>query len=169
MAKSHRFYLCPPDGGPLIGISGLKPAREAAREMGDGTLIVDTMAQTYRPMLQECRGGEIVYAGFGGWDTGKFGIDRDFIESIKKGNATIVQAFLAKGADVNAVDKNDGTALHWAVGGGKAEILRLLIGHGADILATDSYGQTALDLAKKKGRQEIIDLLNKALDALQAN
>lgn len=159
MAKTHRFFLCPPGGGPLTGISGLKPAREAALAMGDGTMIVDTMAQTYRPMLQECRGGEVVYAGFGGWDTGKFGIDRDFIESIKKGNVIITRAFLAKGADVNAVDRNHGPALHWAVGGGKPEIVRLLIDQGVDLSATDSYGQTALELAHKKGRQEIAELL----------
>lgn len=159
MAKSHRFFLCPPDGGPLIGISGLKPAREAAQRLGNGTMIVDTMAQTYRPMLQECRDGELVYAGFGGWDTGKFGVDRDFIESIKKGNVIIVRAFLAKGANVNAVDGNNGPALHWAVGGGKPEIVQFLVEQGADISATDAYGQTALELARKKGRQEIIDVL----------
>ena len=162
MAKSHRFYLCPPGGGPLIGISGLKPAREAAQQLGDGTMIVDTMAQTYRPMLQECRDSEIVYAGFGGWDTGKFGVDRDFIESIKKGNAVIVRAFLAKGANVNAIDGNGGPALHWAVGGGKAEIVQLLIEQGADLTATDSYDQTALALAKKKNLAEIIGLLEDA-------
>lgn len=159
MAKSHRFFLCPPDGGALIGISGLKPAREAAQKLGDGTMIVDTMAQTYRPMLQECRDGELVYAGFGGWDTGKFGVDRDFIESIKKGNVLIVRAFLAKGADVNAIDAGGGPALHWAVGGGKPEIVQLLLDQGADISATDSYGQTALELAEKKDRQEIATLL----------
>ncbi len=160
MAKSHRFYLCPPDGGPLTAISGLKPAREAAMAMGDGTMIVDTMAQTYRPMLQEVRDGEVIYAGFGGWDTGKFGTDRDFIEGIKKGNLLIVRAFLAKGADVNAKDTGGGPALHWAVGGGKAEIVQLLVDEGADISAIDSHGQTALELAKKKEFQKIADLLS---------
>ena len=162
MVKTYRFFLCPPDGSALTGISGLKPAREAALKMGDGTLIVDTMAQTYRPMLQECRAGEIVYAGIGGWDTGKFGVDRDFLESIKKGNVVIVRAFLAKGASVNAIDGNGGPALHWAVGGGKAEIVRLLIEQGAEIEATDSYGQTALELAEKKSLEEIMSLLEQA-------
>lgn len=162
MTKSHRFFLCPPEGGTMTGISGLKPAREAALEMGDGALIVDTMAQTYRPMLQECRDGEIVFAGFGGWDTGKFGIDRDFIEAIKKGNAVIVLAFLSKGANVNAVDNNGGPALHWAVGGGKAKIVQLLLNHGANLTATDSHGQTALELAGKKNLPEIINHLKQA-------
>lgn len=166
MVKTHRFFLCPPDGGAMTGISGLKPAREAALELGDGTLIVDTMAQTYRPMLQECRAGEVVYAGFGGWDTGKFGVDRDFLESIKKGNLVIVRAFLAKGANVNAVDGNGGPALHWAVGGGKAEIVQFLLDQGADVTATDSYGQTAQELATKKSMGEIIDLLDQAKSPL---
>ncbi len=108
---------------------------------------------------------EIVYAGFGGWDTGRFGVDRDLIEGIKKGHVAIVEAFLAKGAEVNACDKAGGPALHWAVGGGKLSIVKLLLERGADLQALDQHGQSALQLAQKRGRKAIIEALSTAIDA----
>ncbi len=113
-------------------------------------------------MVQESVGGKLVYAGYGGWDTGRFGIDRDFIEGIKKGHVAIAQAFLANGADVNARDAGGGPALHWAVGGGKSEIVSLVLAHGADLTARDRHGQTALGLAIKRGQRHIADLLRRA-------
>ena len=159
MAEARRYYVRSPDGRAIFGFDTQQAARAAALEYGDGALVVDTLAQAYHPMLQESAGGEIVYAGYGGWDTGRFGVDRDLIEGIKKGHAAIVQAFLAKGADVNARDGGGGPALHWAVGGGRTEIVELLLDHGADVAARDSHGQTALDLAVKRDRTELAALL----------
>ena len=162
MAAAPRYFVRSPDGKDIAGYDGLGAARTAALDYGDGALLIDTLAGTYLPMLLRCRDGDVVYAGYGGWDTGRFGIDRDFIESIKKGHPAIVQAFIAKGADVNARDSAGGPALHWAVGGGKPEIVRLILGHGADICQTDRHGQTALELARKKGRIEIAGMLERA-------
>lgn len=57
-----------------------------------------------------------------------------------------VQQDLANGADVNAKDKNDKTALMIAAYNieGKAEVVRVLLEHGADVNAKDSGGKTAL-------------------------
>ena len=162
MAAPRRYYIRSPDGRAIFGLDAQEAARAAALEYGDGALVVDTLAQPYRPMLQECAGGEIVYAGYGGWDTGRFGVDRDLVEGVKKGHVAIVHAFLAKGADVNARDANGGPALHWAVGGGKAGIVGLLLEHGADVTTRDGHGQTALGLANRRGRQDIVDLLERA-------
>lgn len=162
MARAPRYFVRSPDGGEIAGHDGPGAARAAALEYGDGALLIDTLAGTYLPMLQQCRDGDVVYAGYGGWDTGRFGIDRDFIESIKKGHPAIVHAFIAKGADVNARDSAGGPALHWAVGGGKREIVGLILDHGADVSRTDRHGQTALDLARKKGRIEIAGILERA-------
>lgn len=162
MAAAPRYFVRSPDGGDIAGYDGLGAARTAALDHGDGALIIDTLAGTYLPMLHQCRDGDVVYAGYGGWDTGRFGIDRDFIESIKKGHPAIVHAFIAKGADVNARDSAGGPALHWAVGGGKPEIVRLMLDHGADIRQTDRHGQTALELARKKGRIEVAAILERA-------
>ena len=162
MTEAYRYFVRAPDGRAIFGFETAEAAATAAREYGDGAHVIDTLAQAYLPMLQELRGGELVISGFGGWDTGRFGLDRDLIEAIKKGHVAIVHAFLAKGADPNARDKHGGPALHWAVGGGKAEIVRLLLDEGADATARDGAGQSALDLAEARGKGEIAALLRRA-------
>ncbi len=160
--QARRYYVRDPDAQTISGYDTLEAATLAATEYGEGTFVVDTMAQAYKPMLHQVRGGTLVYAGYGGWDTGRFGPDRDLIEAIKKGHAALAHAFLAKGASASAADTNGGAALHWAVGGGKIEIIELLLEHGADKSATDGHGQTALELAQKRGREEIAELLAKS-------
>ncbi len=155
----HRYYVRSQDAKAIFGFDSLDAASMAAREYGEGAFVVDTMAQAYKPMLHQVRDGDLVYAGYGGWDTGRFGLDRDLIEAVKKGHVAIVHAFLAKGADANAIDANGGPALHWAVGGGKLEIVQLLLQAGADVSVLDGHGQSALMLAQKRGRHEIASLL----------
>lgn len=167
-AKTHRFYVRSPDGRAIYGFDRADVATEVALEYGAGAALVDTMAQAYHPMLQtveRTKGAEgarksLVYGAIGGWDTGRFGVDRDLIEAVKKGSAAIAHAFLAKGASANARDSKGGTALHWAAARGNADVVRLLIDHGAEISARDASGQTARDVAAAKGRTEIVILLD---------
>jgi hypothetical protein len=161
-AKQYRYFVRSPDGRAIIGFDNMEGARTAALAYDDGCFVIDTHAKAYLPMLQETMDGDLVYAGYGGWDTGRFGLDRDFVESIKKGHVAIVHAFLAKGAQVNARDHHGGPALHWAVGGGKPEIVKLLLDQGADVTARDSQGQTAFQVADARGRSEIAELLKQA-------
>jgi len=160
MAAPRRFYVRSPDGAFIFGFDELEAAKVAALEYGEGAHVIDTLAQAYVPMLHEVRDGELVYAGFGGWDTGRFGVDHDLVEGIKKGHASIVHAFLAKGGDANARDRNGGPALHWAVGGGNRRIARLLLDHGADRAARDHNGMTAREVAEKRGRADLLDLFD---------
>lgn len=162
MPQPRRFYVRSPDGKAMFGFDERNAAETVALEYGDGAYIVDTLAQAYFPMLQEVSGGEVVYSGFGGWDSGKFGPDRDMIEGIKKGHVAIVHAFLEKGADPDARDGNGGPALIWAVATGKAEIVELLIRRGADVDAADADGTRAIDVAAKRGKAPIVALLKKA-------
>jgi hypothetical protein len=143
----------------MAAFENYKVAETAALERGDGTFLIDTAAQAYYPMLQEVRDGSLVYAGYGGWDTGRFGLDRDLIEGIKKGHVAIAHAFLAKGADPKARDRQGGPALHWAAGSGRAETVRLLIEHGADVTARDHNDMTALQVAVKRGHEAVAALL----------
>ena len=161
-AKQYRYYVRSPDGRAIFGFDNTEGARTAALAYGDGCFVIDTQAKAYSPMLQETVDGDLVVAGYGGWDTGRFGFDRDFVESIKKGHVAIVHAFLASGAQVNARDHHSGPALHWAVGGGKPEIVELLLDRGADVSAQDSQGQTALQIADTRGRTDIAELLKQA-------
>ncbi|KAB2919286.1 MAG: ankyrin repeat domain-containing protein [Hyphomicrobiaceae bacterium] len=165
--KAYRYYVRSPDGRAIFGFDRLEAAVGVALEYGAGAALVDTMAQAYHPMVQEMRpradgSKELFYLPIGGWDTGRFGADRDMIEGIKKGHPAIVHAFLAKGASANAVDTKGGPALHWAAARGNAEVVKLLLAHGADINARDGKGQTALDVAVAKNKTAIRDLLKAA-------
>jgi ankyrin repeat protein len=116
-------------------------------------------------MLQEVAPGEggprLVLGPIGGWDTGRFDLDRDLIEAIKKGHVAIVHAFLAKGASANARDARGGSALHWAAGRGKRDVVELLLAEGADVNARDGAGRTALGVAECRTLSEIADLLRR--------
>ena len=72
------------------------------------------------------------------------------------------RAFFAKAADIDAADKNGGTALIWAVAKGEPETLRLLIAAGADLDARDSKATSALALARRKNRADLVEILEAA-------
>ena len=156
--QDHRYYVIPPGGEDAFGYDSSEAAKGVAREYGDGAHVVDTAAMPYYPMVERIEAGEPVYLEYGAWDT-RVGRDRNLIEAVKKGYAPIVQAFLAKGADVNAADDTGGTALIWAVARGRAETVRLLLDSGAAVNARDADGMTALALARRKNAQEIADIL----------
>src|SRR2546423_8005146 len=83
------------------------------------------------------------------------------------GHAEVVEFLLARGADVNAVSKNEleVTPLHAALYGREVETARLLIEHGADVNARQGSqnmpraGWTALHYAAGYGFVELIILL----------
>ncbi len=161
--SGHRFYVISPNGRMVLGLDVEEAAEATALEYGDGAFVVDTLAKSYQPMLQQVMNGELVIAGVSGWDTGKPGnLDRDLVEAVKKGRVQIVRAFLEKGASPNARDARGGSALHWAVGGGHEEIVSTLLAAGADPSTTDAAGLTPLDVARKRRRGTIIHLLEKA-------
>ena len=156
--QDHRYYVIPPGGTAAFGYDSAEAARAVACEYGEGAHVVDTAAMPYHPMAERVEGGEPVYLEYGAWDT-RMDRDRNLIEAVKKGYAPIVQAFLAKGANVNAADSAGGTALIWAVARGRAETVRLLLENGASVNARDGDGMTALALAKRKDAQEIAEAL----------
>lgn len=68
--------------------------------------------------------------------------------------------FLLKhGADVNARDIQNKTALHYAIQEHRLETTNLLLDHGADIDAKSRYGDDALQTACLKGATRIFDYL----------
>jgi ankyrin repeat protein len=77
-----------------------------------------------------------------------------------KGHIVVVQALLAKGADVNA-KRNDGTtALMQASFNGQIKVVQALLDKRADVNAKESHGWTALMCAA--GHQEVMQLLKSA-------
>jgi|TARA_Y100000031_G_scaffold122045_1_gene136749 hypothetical protein len=159
VAGPNRYFVRSPDGRGIAGYESRDTAEFVAREYGEGAHLVDTLAPVYHPMAQEVEDGELVYLSYGSWGTGRFSLDQDLIEAIKKGHLAIVHAFLAKGADADARDAGGAPTLCWAAAGGKADIVSLLIDHGAEINARDADGATAGDIAKERNILEIVELL----------
>ena len=155
----RRFYVRAPDGAAIAGFDQPESAAQAALAYDDGAHVIDTMAQAYHPMLQQVSGGALVYAGYGGWDTGRHGADHDLIEAIKKGHVALVHAFLAKGASANAKDRRGAPALLWAIGSGHIDCVRLLLKSGADANVRDAEGLGALALARRKNKADLLEIL----------
>ena len=161
--KAYRYYVRSPDGRAAFGFDQDAVAHAVAIEHGVGAAVVDTLAQAYMPMLQEVKLVDgrpaLVLAPIGGWDTGRFGLDRDLIESVKRGRVEIVHAFLEKGASANARDANGGSALHWAAARGEDAVAELLIAHGAEIRRPTPRGKPHLRSRKVAANWPIASLL----------
>ena len=85
--------------------------------------------------------------------------NRPLYEVIKQGALALVPEILAQRSsdtnksDINAVDDQRCSALHWSVSKGYKEIAALLIRHGADVALKDQESKTPLDYANNKDRQ----------------
>jgi len=88
--------------------------------------------------------------------------DAPLVEAVARGDATVVRALLAEGADVNAQGVDGTTALHWAVHTDRLPIAGMLLRAGADASAGDRYGVTPLYLACVNGNADMIRRLLEA-------
>jgi ankyrin repeat protein len=92
-----------------------------------------------------------------------------FFSAISKGDLPKVQAFLAQGADPNALysieaeEESDApTVLMMAVLKGHLPVVQALLDKGANVNEKDHKGQTALMIAEGKGYTEIANALRRA-------
>jgi WD40 repeat protein/ankyrin repeat protein/serine/threonine protein kinase len=77
----------------------------------------------------------------------------------QEGNLDLVQALLAKGANVNARRKDGATALMMASEKGHLAVMQVLLDKGAEVNAKTDKGVTALNLASFKGRLDVVQAL----------
>jgi ankyrin repeat protein len=81
------------------------------------------------------------------------------IDAVKRNDGAAVNALLDRGADVNAVEGDGTTALHWAALGDELEIVELLLEAGASPSAANRFGVTPLELAATNGNAAIVPRL----------
>jgi ankyrin repeat protein len=79
-----------------------------------------------------------------------------FINTIKKGDAAEVTAFLSKKININGKDINGNIPLHTACVAGKFNIVRLLVEKGAEINSQDFDMKTPLHRAVESGNPDIV-------------
>jgi ankyrin repeat protein len=145
--------------------------RMKARSPSALTFIVQTSCQLvdYLPTEKAVRGGGYsAEKPFVGPEGGQILVN-ETVRLLKKmwveftaaseGDSAAVQAFLEQGADVNARDQWERTALHYAAEKGHKEVVELLLEHGADVNARDQGGRTALQHSAEKGYEEVVELL----------
>ena len=79
------------------------------------------------------------------------------------GQTRLVEFFLSRGADINATDCHNRSALIWAADRGDLDTALCLIKYGADLEVKESlYESTALNWAAWRGRVEVVKVLAQA-------
>jgi uncharacterized protein len=84
------------------------------------------------------------------------------IDAVKAGDAEAVRSLLRQRANVNAVEADGMTALHWAARSNDMDTLQLLLRSGANAKAANRYGVTPLSLAATNGNAPMIEALIRA-------
>ena len=78
------------------------------------------------------------------------------LAAVQRGDSAAVVGMLAAGADANATDKNQMTALMHAASKGNVEIVRGLLDKSAQVNAQEKNGWTALMLAASNGHEAVV-------------
>jgi len=79
--------------------------------------------------------------------------------AVRTGNQTACELLLARGAPVDAADREGRSPLHYAAGAGDVQRAELLLKNGADPAAADGEGRRALHLAAEASDFQLVDLL----------
>jgi ankyrin repeat protein len=88
--------------------------------------------------------------------------DLRLIDAVKDNDAATVRSLIAQRVDVNTIETDGSTALHWAAQRDNPEIASLLLAAGANPKAANRYNVTPLFLAATNGSAAIIGRLLEA-------
>ena len=91
-------------------------------------------------------------------------------DAVRANDRQALQRLLAQKADVNALDGDGTTALHWAARNGDAQVVALLLKAGAKVAVPNRFGVTPLQLAAENGSAAVTEaLLGAGADANDKN
>jgi RNA polymerase sigma-70 factor (ECF subfamily) len=79
-----------------------------------------------------------------------------------EGQHLLLEQLLIEGADVNALDRDGQTLLHWAVKEGDLEAVEMLLNFQADRTIQDRAGKSALQYAEEHHQRQIVNLLRRS-------
>ena len=85
------------------------------------------------------------------------------IWAASKGDLTVVQHLIARGANINSADYDGRTPLHLAASEGRTAVVEFFIKHGANLSPEDRWGGTPLQDAEKANHPAIVELLTRAM------
>lgn len=81
------------------------------------------------------------------------------IWAASKGDLTVVQNLIARGAEINHGDYDGRTPMHLAAAEGRDDVIEFFIKHGAILDPQDRWGGTPLSDAEKGKHQKVITML----------
>ena len=87
-------------------------------------------------------------------------LDDDLTKACRQGDITQVKKALEKGANVNIMDQDGYTPLHYAARFGRTYMVQVLLEKNAETKRQDGGGNTAAHLAVKNGHHEVVRLIN---------
>ena len=85
--------------------------------------------------------------------------DSPLADAAERQHRAAALALVDEGVDVNSVQVDGMTALHWAVYHEDAELAKRLVAAGADVNAENRYGVRPLSIACQNGNSQIVELL----------
>src|SRR4030095_5902983 len=86
----------------------------------------------------------------------------DVADAAMRKDLSAVRALVQQKADVNALQRDGASALHWAARWDDVAMADLLISAGANVSATNRFGVTPLSLACMNGNAAMIERLLQA-------
>src|SRR6266568_876068 len=112
----------------------LKQAADVNAAQGDGMTALHWAAMKNDADLAQT----LLYAGANVRAKTRIGDYTPLVLAAKSGNAAVMPALIAAGADVNTKTSNGTTALMFAAASGNVDAVNALVDHGADINAVES-------------------------------
>lgn len=94
--------------------------------------------------------------------TAIFAEDTPLADALQHGDRSTALNLITGSGDINAVQSDGSSALHWAVYHDDLELAAKLVEQGADVDATNQYGVSPLSLACQNGNGRIVALLLEA-------